>query len=389
MMLGAAVAALGASPVPCVLHERDASVFVEQSAQTLPGESERDHLKSELSRYHQLIVDYGRGDDVTDKVVVWDESRTRRVLAAIGGPNDDTRPWSPVRFKAAAMMHTDAAVRLLNRAEQEAAVRHLDTAGRLLMKAGSDADPYTARWYRATALLLRTRGLPDVAEKFLETARKQLPRNPTVLYESGALQEVLASDMVLPTVIYLRDLETPAGADGSRIGSAAPVAREDVDDLRRRRMERLNRAAGWLRASLDADGTNMLARLHLGRVQYLRNQNGEALKLLEQASASDDATVAYLAFLFTGAVHERAGLFEAAGQAYRAATERYPSNHAAYIALSALRQRSGDRDDSRQILTRVLGGRTTSRRDPWWTYLHASVSACVFQLDVLRQETRQ
>ena len=91
------------------------------STETLPGEIERDEIKSELRRYQDLVVDYRRGTpDVADRVLVWDAKRLRRVLASIDGVNDETRPWLTVRFKAAAMMHTDAALRLLDRGEVDA-----------------------------------------------------------------------------------------------------------------------------------------------------------------------------------------------------------------------------------------------------------------------------
>ena len=85
-------------------------------AQILPGEVERDQIKSELRHYHDVIQDYRRGSaDVVERLLAWDRRRFGRILAAIEGTNDETRPWEPTRFKAAAMVHTDAALRLLDR----------------------------------------------------------------------------------------------------------------------------------------------------------------------------------------------------------------------------------------------------------------------------------
>jgi tetratricopeptide (TPR) repeat protein len=361
------------------------------STQTLPGEIERDDIKRELRRYHDLVVDYRRGAaDVADRVLGWDAKRLGRVLASIDGVSDETRPWVTVRFKAAAMMHTDAALRLLDRGEVDAAPLHIDAASRLLEKAGLEARPFAARWYQASARLLRDRGLFPRAEQFLETARVRLPRDSTVLYESATLQELLATNTVLPNIVYLPDLKAPPPSpQTSTLDSTVRVTREDIDDLKRRRAGQLNRAAGWLRESLAADGSNMRARLHLGRVQSLRNQGDDALKLLRQASESQDPAIGYLALLFTGAVHEREGLLAASVQDYRAAIERFPLNHAAHIALSAALQRSGRGDESRDILGRVVNSTAASRRDPWWTYLAEPASVNVGRLDLLRREARQ
>jgi tetratricopeptide (TPR) repeat protein len=361
------------------------------SARTLPGEIERDDIKSELRRYHDLILDYRRGaPDVADRVLVWDAKRLRRVLGSINGSNDESRPWATVRFMAGAMMHTDTALRLLDRGEVDAASLHLDTASQLLQKAGPEAVPYAARWYQTTSRVLRDRGLLERAEKLLETARARLPRDSTVLYESATLQELLATNTVLPNIIYLPDLKAPPPKPETSTGdSSVRVSREDIDDLKRRRAGQLNRAAAWLRESLESDSTNLLARLHLGRVQSLRNQNDDALTLLRQASASDDPAVAYLAFLFSGAVHERAGLLAASVQDYRAAIERFPLNQAAHIALSAVLQRSGRGDESRDVLGGVVGASSASRREPWSSYLVEPSSVNVGRLDLLRREARQ
>lgn len=360
-------------------------------AQVLPGEIARDHIKRDLDVYHKLVADYRRGTaDITDELVEWDAKRIRRLLAAIESVNDETRPWEAVRFKAAAMMHTDAARSLLERGQLQTALVQVDTASQLLMKAGPAVRSYASRWHQATARLLRTRASPAVSEAFLQTARERLPNDSTVLYESAILEELVASDTTIPLVVYLPDLNTPPPNPNSRnVDSMVRVTREDVDDLRRRRRERLNRATTWLRQSVEADPSNLLARLHLGRLHFLRKQNREALELLGRASNSEDPAVAYLALLFTGALHEREGILDAALQAYRAAIERFPLNHAAYIALSALLQRTGNADESRDILTQVVDGRATSRREPWWSYLAEPQTAHVARFDVLRREARQ
>ncbi len=360
-------------------------------AQLLPGEGERDQIRSELRQYHDLILDYRRGNaGVVERLLAWDTRRFGRVLTAIAGTNDDTRPWEPIRFKAAAMVHTDAALRLVERSNMDAALSHFDATSQLLEKGGAQLRPYAARWYQAAARLLQERGPPQLAERFLESARTRLPNDSTVLYESGLLHERMAGDSVLPTIVYAPDLRVPAANATARDdGSNRRITRDEVDNLKRRRAENLNRAAMFLRQSLAADDSNTIARLHLGRVESLRQRPDDALALLEQTAAAQDSATGYLALLFIAAVHERQGSLGAAGDAYRAAIDRFPRSHAAYIALSALLQRSGHADESRAVLGRVVDAAVASRREPWWSYLAEHQSVNVERFDRLRQEARQ
>lgn len=359
--------------------------------QILPGEVERDQVKSELRLYHDLILDYRRGSSgVVERLLAWDTRRFSRVLSAIEGTDDDTRPWDPIRFKAAAMVHTDAALQLVERADLDTALSHLDVAGQLLEKGGPELRPFAARWTQAAARLLQERGSSPLAERFLERARTRLPNDPTVLYESGMLHERMAGDSVLPTIAYAPELRvgrtpTPTGEDRSD----RQITRDDVDNLKRRRAENLNQAAIFLRQSLAADDSHMLARLHLGRVESLRGRHDDALALLQQSAAAQDPATSYLGLLFIAALHERQGALGAAADSYRAAIDRFPRGHAAYTGLSALLQRSGRTDESREVLGRVVDAAVASRREPWWSYLAEHRSLNIDRFDRLRKEARQ
>ena len=359
--------------------------------QVLPGEGERDQIKSELRQYHDLILDYRRGGaSVVERLLTWDTRRFGRVLTAIEGTNDDTRPWEPIRFKAATMMHTDAALRLVDRSNMDAALSHLDGASRLLEKGRAELRPFAARWHQAAARLLQDRGSIPLVEQFLDTARTRLPNDSTILFESGTLHERMAGDTVVPTIVYAPELRvgrapTPTREDRSN----RQITRDDVDNLTRRRTENLNQAAIFLRQSLAADDSNMLARLHLGRVESLRQRHDEALALLQQSAAAQDPATSYLGLLFIAALHERQGALGAAADSYRAAIDRFPRGHAAYTGLSALLQRSGRTDESREVLKRIVDGAVGSRREPWWSYLAEHRSLNVDRFDRLRKEARQ
>lgn len=357
------------------------------AAQVLPGEVERTHLQSELATYHAFVRAYQNGSaESLDDLSRWDDKRLRRVLGAIDSKEDDLRPWGAGRFKAAAMMHVDAAVQLLNRAENDAALMQLETGVRFLQKGGSALRPYAGRWYQGVARLLRGRSFPMMAGRLLETARAWLPHDPTVLEESGTLEELLATDSPLPAVIAAPGFGPRMPRGG--VATAARLTTKDVEEARARRAAHLAEAAEWLLESLDADPSRELARLHLGRVESLREQYESALTLLAPVAASRDAATAYLACLFAGAAQERQGQFDAAAAAYRTAAGRWPRNHAANVALSSVLRHSGRSAESREALERVVRGRGVYADDPWRSYLVEPLMATLGRLETLRREAR-
>ena len=113
------------------------------AAQVLPLELESDEIKADLREYREFILDYRRErGDAVERILPWEKKRIARLLASIGTARDEVRLWGIARFKAAAMMHTDAALRLIARSEIENALLHIDTASQLLKKAGRELDVY-------------------------------------------------------------------------------------------------------------------------------------------------------------------------------------------------------------------------------------------------------
>jgi tetratricopeptide (TPR) repeat protein len=354
-----------------------------------PWQSGQGRVRNQLQSYHALVLASRLGHETADSLLQWDEARLRSVLGAIDTESDDTRPWTPSRFKAAALMHTDTALRSLADADPGVALVHFDSASQLLKRAGAAERPWAGRWYHAVVRLVRDRQQFPTAEQLLETGRDRFPRDPVILYESGVLQEALAAEARLPVVVNPRDTGASPDSSDWQVGSSVTLRPESVDGLKRIRTRQLNQAAPWFRDALEAAPSNLLTRLHLGRVQSLRDQNEEALALLRGAAASEDAGIAYLALLFTGGLHDRSGQPDAAAEAYRAAIERLPVNHAAYIGLSALLQRSGRLDESRDVLRGLLGTPVANRREPWWFYLADPPGVNAARLDLLRREARQ
>lgn len=353
------------------------------------GQSVQSRIRNELQSYDALVLAYRQGHDTTDSLLQWNEKRLDRVIAAIDTEDDDTRPWTAGRFRAAVMMHTDAALRLIADDGLESAREHFDTASRLLQRAGAAERPWAGRWYHATVRLVRERQGFTTAEQLLEIGRERFPRDPIILFESGALQETLAAEARLPAVVSMSEDRAPPDLRDLQVDSSVAITPRSIDALKRIRARRLGQAAAWFREALDAAPANLLTRLHLGRVESLRDQTDKALELLQSAAASTDAAVGYLALLFTAGLHDRNGQSELAAQAYRAAIERVPTSHAAYIGLGALLQRAGRLDESRQALTGLLGTPVANRHEPWWFYLTDPPGVSAARLERLRREALQ
>jgi tetratricopeptide (TPR) repeat protein len=332
--------------------------------------------------YRHLIARYRNGDaEAVPAVIALPRNHLETILRLFFGVPDT--PWTmpgeppamPGELRGSAMLHTDAALRIVGPDEENGDRRHhLKVAGRMLHASGSRDDPFVPRWYYAVSRSLRDRHLFGVAEDLLERGRIEVPGNPTILYESATVAETLARGY------SVKVMETPSGV---------PSIEPDTARNLQRRAGLLNDAARWLREALERDDTMVIARLHLGRVETQRSREKEALSHLERVfGATPDGATAYLAALFIGAAHERMGRPDAAAASYRQAIERFPSGHAAYVALSEILQRSGKTDESRAVLHSLLDGKAGLTREPWWWYLADPPDVADERLADLRREVR-
>jgi tetratricopeptide (TPR) repeat protein len=284
-------------------------------------------------------------------------------------------PWTAGELRGAAMLHTDAALRIVGPDEEDGdRRRHVNVAGRMLHASGPPADPFVPRWYYAVSRALRDRGFFGVAEDLLDRGRSQVPGNPTILFESAAVAETLA-----------RGYGVSVAATGG-----IPSIEPDTARNLQRRAARLNDAARWLREAVERDDTMLIAQLHLGRVETLRSREKNGLVHLERVfSATTDGATAYLAALFSGAAHERMRRPDAAEASYRQAIARFPAGQAAYLALSEVLQRSGKTGESRAVLHSLLDGKAGLIREPWWWYLVDPPGVAEERLAELRREVRR
>jgi hypothetical protein len=259
-----------------------------------------------LLRYNALVNAYSHGDPGTIEAILgWNDKQIADVLSRLDKPAETFHPSSLEWYKAAGMLHTDAALRLLDE-DETAAGNQLET-GLMLLRTGIDhhvpgLEPFASRWCLAVSRVLRDRMRPQPAERFLAKSRERLPADPVVLFESGTPAEELATHYAFQTDLGMTDAMKRRSIEGI------------VERLIQRRKEHLGEAAHWLGLAIDAQSTEM-ARLHLARVRMLLGDDAEAARLLAGVEPSSDPLVAYIAALFAAAVHEREGRLEDAAAA--------------------------------------------------------------------------
>jgi tetratricopeptide (TPR) repeat protein len=350
--------------------------------------AEREQQAAELRRYRALVNAYRGGDNAAVKTILaWDPKRLDAIVTTVNTRDDPTGPWTNEQFKAAAMLHTDAAMERLYEDEPRVGFE-LNLAGRLLEKGPPELLEFTREWYSAVARRLRGVVLFTIAERLLEDGRTRLPNDPVVLFESGLLHEQIASFAAFLTQVDVPD-GPPARMGGplQTHGTFAinPGRHPSVAEQRRA----LNSAADRLGESLAVEPANEQAQLHLGRVQILRG-NRDGSKLLEKlAQSSRDTATAYLATMFLAAMDAREGRHGSAEKRYRAAIEKLPSAQSAYVGLSETLQRLGRGDESREVIHQVLVRPSNSTKEPWWWYVSDPQDAARRRIAALRDAVRK
>lgn len=355
------------------------SLVSSRSAQEVPRET-RERAKADLALYHRALAAYAAGDTAAslDVLAAWSVNRLRDATSRINTADDAIR-WDGERYRRASMLHADIALSRAGGSGSRKAAVHLQIAASLLAQGSGSFDSvraFSPRWFEAVSRCLRDADAPFVAEWLLADARRWLPDDPTVLYESGTLAELLATDFAM--------------ADAPPAEPFADGPRRQLNWLDRRRMKRLDDAEQWLRKVTGRAPDDALTRLHLGHVQALRGQDVEALTLLgELLDRSGDAPTRYLAAMFIGAVRDGQGRSRDAAAAYRTALSNAPTAHAAHIALSEVLARMDEVDEARSVLAALLAVSPRNVVDPRWQYLFEPPGRASQRLSTLRAEVRQ
>jgi tetratricopeptide (TPR) repeat protein len=320
--------------------------------------SEQLRAIADLNQYHGMVAVYRQGnDEVARELLTWDETRLAKAIAGIDSDKDPNRPWGDEFLRSGSLLQTAAALECLRTLSGDRMMLHFNLAAEQLRRGSAALAPFASRWYYAVSRFLRSQNQLTVAEQILETARKNLPSDPLVLYESATIEE-------------LRATEWQSARMRVRPGSGSSFRDANVlDDILKDRASRLQNARDWLRQSVATTPTTA-SRLHFGRVLMMRKEDDEALLQLDgvRRETSDRASQ-YLAHLFIAAVHERKGRLDEAARAYRQAIDCFPENDVAYIALSEVLQAAGHGDEARTILRDFLNPRG-ERHEPWsWYFL--------------------
>jgi len=223
-------------------------------------------------------------------------------------------------------------------------------------------------WYVAVGAFLQEHRDIVSGGLFLNRALSFFPNDAQLATMSGALNEFLASSAVQDTLGFRYD---------PRFRSVR------FDDER----GYLRSARADLRRAIDADPSNVEARVRLGRVLIRLGDYQQALSSLAPGvDAKAPPRLRYYAWLFNGQAHESLGHLEDARNAYRQAAALFPNAPSAMIASAALAWRSGEQPESAAVVSRALSTASRTASDPWDEYYDTDLG---LRTSILLNEWRQ
>ena len=285
--------------------------------------------------YAGLVRRYRSGDHdaAVRELAAWNRQRVRSEVAR------KALPPGPSALAAALLLHTEVALR---QRPDELAKAHLTVAQGLvdaLRRLRFDST-FRRTWYLVAESYLRVIGGGE-QPRLLSLVSDEFPDDPEVHLALGSAWEAIAN------------VDTP---------SAGTVTERP-----------LSRAEREFRTALEADPTLVEARLRLGRVLHLAGRHDQAAAELERVGVeAKEHYVSYLAALFLGQIHERAGRLPRAAECYRAALATIPEASTASAALAHLQGTGGPLVAADWALTAVMRpdsvGLAGDRGDPWFLY---------------------
>jgi hypothetical protein len=292
-------------------------------------------------------------------------------LISAGGSADETRV---AELRAAGILHTDAALRLLRQNRGPEALSHGLWAAKLIDAAAAVAPPqsdFERRWYTVTASLFHAEGGQALG---LELARRGRQRFEGSANPAGARA----------TVRRGIELEIRAAGEGPVSPASQRFGRyRGIDGMA---IRWLDSAAREYEHALRGDATLAEAALHLGRVRVLQGRFDEATAVLTPLVSTPEPRLRYLALMFLGAVAERQDRFADAEARYVDAMRAFRWGQSSALALSQLVGRLGRESEARATLDEHL--RQTRGRvvEPLWTYLVPPGEFLGLEFDQLRAE---
>jgi tetratricopeptide (TPR) repeat protein len=295
--------------------------------------------------YLEAVLAYRRGDidNAVDRLGAWRPEALKRAATAAADGADD---W---RLRAsAAMLHVE--VILHGKATTDAPVSlHMALAERIIDKL--DSADFRRRWYSLAGSVYLARTDPTGASTYIDRGQRLFKDDARLHMLAGAVNELRShlADSNLHDRVTVRI--TPPG------GRRALVLAESS-----------------YRRALDLDSTLDEARLRLGRVISLRNDQKAARMELERvARHAEIPRLQYLAHLFLGAVAEYQNDFATARADYRAALAIGPACQTPYIALSSVDAALGHDVTARDLMARYAAVSAEAAPDPWWFYQNGGI----------------
>jgi tetratricopeptide (TPR) repeat protein len=251
-------------------------------------------------------------------------------------------------YRAASLMHAQASFRLWSEGDDELASAHFNR-GRGLVdlsdRSGTAVPAFRPRWYLATTLILTRLVQPQVAAAQFADASRRVPDDVRLLTAAGWFSEH-RSDLPAAPGWSLRTAQT-------------------------RRRQYQEEATRYLTSALAVDPRTPEATLRLARLEGAMGREEQAVSRLKGLLTRTDLdrSLAYVAHLVLGGIHERQGARADAERLYREAMELDTVAQSARVALAQLLYAAGDVAEAANVLEPMLSaGDARDSNDPWSDY---------------------
>jgi len=316
---------------------------------------------SMLASYQELVASYRDSPNpAIDRLLTVPEPDLNAAIdRAARSPSSGG--WPAADLVAAAMLHTDAAVHLIEHPPGPV-VDHLNRA-EMLAHAASDRAPeyewFEREWTSAAVTLLGLAGHATDAGEV--TNREAARRGPGW---DAFVHGLDAEDRAVRAQIY-----TPGPRAGGNMAKAGFAGAQKLFE------EALHRSPHLLDAAV-----------HLGRMEMVDDREDRASAAFAKAAASTRRSTVYLAALFAGSIEERRNRLDAAESGYRHALLMVPRSQAARLALAQVLGRTGRSAEARQVLDEQLQRAAASPIiDPWWVYWrHGKAGVAALRAEIVK-----
>lgn len=313
----------------------------------------------ETQRYLSVVTLYRQGD-VERAVERMRELHPSDFGEAIGALREAADSRTAERcLEAAALVHTEAALKEKNDLQWSKATVHLDAARKLIASfpSAERRDAFFKDWLLAMAWLHQSfifnvnaiYGFTEAQEYFGE-ALDRFPDDAEILLATGTLFE---------------------WAGSLRLGEAA----------------HLERAEELYAKSLTIDSESVEANLRYGCVLEKRGKFEDArATLMHVLELPAGDVVLYRAYLILGSLAERRGRLREAREYYEKAIEIRPDWQVAHIALGHCLHRIGARARSKRVLEAMFSlPRTVDAQKGWFRYERGLSERLESHLERMRQ----